>query len=72
MTNTLPDSRITDASTLAAWCSRSSLGYNEGAWQTALLLQSKEFRREVASELVRLDLPSDHPAMTIWARELNR
>lgn len=61
-----------DAETLAAWCARSSAGYNQGAWQAALLLGGKDFRRRVAEELAAMGLPDDSPAMQEWSHELAR
>lgn len=59
-----------DATTLAAWCSRSSEAYNEGAWQTALPLMPPDFRRDAARKIAALDLPADNPAVIVWAREM--
>lgn len=64
------DDDINDAKTLAAWCSRSSAAYNLGAWQTALLLRPKSFRRLVASLLMEMELPLDNPAIVQWRTEL--
>lgn len=61
-----------DAETIAAWCSRADAGYNSGAWQTALVLGSEAFRRQVALNLAAMGLPEDHPAMRQWSRELGK